>query len=135
MIELASNDVIQEVADAIGAEAPWHMVTTESTTVIRRDGDPVAIFGCPPLWPGFGQAWGFVNFELAEGHGLWLTREVRKVMKHAMDKFNHRQARALCFTPEQIRWARLVGFTLEGVWKDAGPESQDVFIMVYHRRN
>ena len=135
MIELAQDTAIQEVASAVGAEVPWHLLAPESTWAIHREGQPVAIFGCPQLWPGFGQVWGFVNFELAQGHGLWLTREARRALDRVVERFAYRQVRAVCFSAEHIRWTELIGFQLEGVWQEAGPLSQDVFIMVFHRRH
>lgn len=134
-VELASTEIVEQVASVTGTEIPWGAFSTDSTTVIRLEGKPVAVFGCPSLWAGFGQAWGMVDFSAVEGHGIWFIKEVRRVLNFACDKFGHRQVRALCFAYDHVRFAQLVGFELEGLWADAGPTFQDVFIMVYHRRH
>lgn len=133
--ERANDEMIEGMSTVSGFLASWDLIDTERTAVIRRDGEAVAVFGLGEVWAGLGQAWAMVDHEAAQQHSLWFIRETRRVMNVACHEFGYRQVRAFCFTYDNVRWTKLMGFETEGFWPEAGPEREDVFVMVYHRRH
>ena len=134
MIELATHDVIERLGLATGAQMPWDVIGNDSTWSLVFEDIPIAVFGVQQMWPGFGQLWGIVDKAKASGHGVWMTHQARQLMRQIVEEKDFRQVRTLCLCLEDIRWAELTGFETEGVWKDAGPQGESVFVMAYHRR-
>lgn len=136
MIELATDDVIRRVAHSANIPIPWDVIQVEGHTgVVLRDGEPVAIIGCQKLWQGCGQVWAMIDIDKVRGHGLWLTRQIKRVLSEEMIWGEYRQIRAQCFYTRHADWLRLLGFRMEGVWLEAGPQFQNVYTLVYHRRH
>ena len=134
MIQLAAKDTISDIIAGFGLPVP-EVMDPETTYAVYLEGIPVAIGGVPQVWEGYGQTWGVVNEPLVAGRGLWLIRQSRKALEAVVAKMNYRQVRAVCLGLDAIRFNRACGFQMEGVWRGAGPEGEDVFIMVYHRRH
>ena len=136
MTELATTEVIERLFNHVGTPIPWELISDDNVWALRKDGEVLAVIGCQEMWSGFGQAWMAVDHDrVREKHGVWLTREARKLLRVESIARGYRQVRAMCFYQPHVAWAKLVGFTLEGVWLEAGPTSQNVYIMVYHRRH
>ena len=134
MTEIATRDDLTTLARAVGAPANVVPFSEGNAWTLHRDGAPVLVTGVVEMWPGMGQVWTLSNHAAVQGHGVWLTRQMRTLLaKVSWDK-GFRQMRCMCLTPYDIRWCELVGWEMEGVWRDAGPQGQSVFIMVYHRR-
>ena len=134
MIQIASKETIKNIISGFDLPVP-DIMDPETTYAVYLNEVPVAIGGCPQIWEGFGQTWGIVNEPLVAGHGIWFTRQTRKALETVINKMNYRQVRAQCFGHKAVRFNIALGFQIEGVWKNAGPEGEHVFIMVYHRRH
>ena len=107
----------------------------ENQRVISVAGQPIAVFGIAPMSWGLASVYGHVDVLAARNYPMTLTRETRELIHFAVSKYNLRQLRALVLTHEQMRWAEIVGFEAENVWKRAGPVGQDAIMMLYERRN
>lgn len=134
MIEVASRGDLSIVARAVGVPENVVEFRDGEAWTLRRDGIPVLVAGCVEMWPGLGQVWVVTNRDAVTGLGVWVTREMKSLLRQVSWDRGFRQMRCMCLTPKDIRWCEMVGFEMEGVWRDAGPQGQSVFIMVHHRR-
>lgn len=134
MIEAANKEQLEELTQLTGVNVPWEIASRGDAWAIVLGGDLVAVIGCERSWEAHGQTWAVVDHEQARRHAIGFTREARRLLHEKSWEHDYRQVRAMCWTLPDIKWAELLGFQLEGVWKDAGPQFQDIFIMVYHRR-
>ena len=132
MIELASKEEIATVSDAVGFPVP---ADSGPCWVLSNDDGPVALWGCQALWPGCAQMWTIIDQERVQGHGVWLTKQARKLLRQVSSENDYRQIRAMSLSPRDADWLKLLGFEMEGVWLAAGPQEQNVYILVYHRRH
>ncbi len=110
-------------------------VMPDSMRVIVLDDEPVALCGIQPMMWGLGSAYAYIRPDVARGKGIRLTREIRKLLVMGMNEFDLKQLRIMVLHFDYFRWAQMLGFEGEGVWKGAGPNGEDVAIMVYERRH
>jgi len=132
MIELASEETISLLSQTIGVSLSAGVGTCWALS--DADG-PVAIWGCQELWPGCAQMWAIIDHDRVRGQGVWLTRQAREIVRVAASENNYRQIRTMAMSPRDADWLKLLGFEMEGVWLAAGPQEQNVYILVYHRRH
>jgi len=113
-------------------QEPWALAQ------IKQDSGPALtglygeiILGCAGLilpWPGMGVAW-MVLSEQIGGHGLWMTRMVRRFLDDASRNFHlHRvEALALADNTRNQHWIERLGFTREnGKARQYTPGRQDM---------
>lgn len=111
---------------------PWELAH------IKENGGPAltgvldeTILGCAGLilpWPGMALAW-MVLSENIGGHGLWMTRMVRRFLDDAVRSFRlHRlEAMTLADNTKNQRWIEALGFTREnGKARQYTPGRQDM---------
>ena len=132
MIELASKEAVASISKIAGVSLPADSGTCWALS--NADG-PVAIWGCQELWPGCAQMWAIIDHEGVQGHGVWFTRQARQLLRQVASENNYRQIRVMALSPRDADWLKLLGFEMEGVWLAAGPQEQNVYILVYHRRH
>lgn len=127
---------IERTSDAMaeaGLMFPWSSIDTEKSWMFLRDGVPVVAAGLDVAWPGFAQTWAIFDEENVDVR--WIVREWKSWLEMVIPEYNLRQLRHFAGSLKAIRLAELVGYEMECVWADAGPAGEDIFIMVYHRRN
>ena len=107
----------------------------ENQRIIRVGGQPIAVFGISVMGWGLASVYGHVDTLVARNYAISLTRETKELIKLAFATHDLRQLRALVLTHEQMRWAEIVGFEAENIWKRAGPAGQDAVMMLYERRH
>ena len=129
--------MIEEISAIAMGHLVGDMLTPdgENQRIISVEGQPIAVFGIQTLGWGLASVYGHVDPEGAAAFPITLTRETKALMGLAISRDNLRQIRALVLTQEQMRWAELVGFEAENVWKRAGPAGQDAVMMLYERRH
>ena len=107
----------------------------DALAIVNSDGGVLLLAGHEAVLPGVAQAWALYNRNLTYGLGKSLVREVRELVERVMSSNNYRQIRILASDPQDYRFNRLVGFEMEGIWKRAGPDMSDIYVMCYERRH
>ena len=133
MIRLATDEALHAISAKSGRDIPWALLD-DTTYVIEMDGEVVCAGGAPELWPGLGQSWAITLSDKIT-QPIRFTREAKKQLLKVMDDKGYRQVRGLSYRYDEVRWNKTLGFEIEGVWKQAGPNFEDVFVLVYHRRH
>ena len=95
----------------------------------ESDGEPVAVGGFVPVWPGMGSGWMW-------GTGRWdeviheVTRAMRKHILPTLDARGvHRiECRAMVSNKSSIRWLELCGFKQEAVTAQFGQGREDFIL-------
>lgn len=74
----------------------------------------VGCAGVGLLWPGVGHAW-MVLPEAINGHGLWLTRAVARILGDIERAYGLHRLEATCLTdsPRNQKWLEVMGFHVE----------------------
>ncbi len=100
---------------------------------ITQDFYPVCVTGCFKLFENVWHCWMIVSDDV-RGHGLAIVRRCRAILKLACEA-NHIKrltANVDAGNEENLGFARLVGFEVEYIQLDAGPNaSGDIAGMVY----
>ena len=135
MIEQVTLGHCDDIATTLQVQFPWSQVDNSNARVIVRDDEAVAILGYNEHWPGFVHVWALIIDERVAGHGRWFTRQVAELLDYLIGEREARQVRYWATTHDEIRWGELLGFELESVMRGAGPQEQDIFTMVFHRRH
>ena len=134
MIRPATEEALNAISAESGMEIPGGQADNDKTYVIEMDGEVVFAAGAPQMWPGLGQTW-TITLRDKITQPIKFTREVKKLLDQVMAEQNYRQLRVLTIGYDGVRWNKTLGFEVEGVWKKAGPNFEDVFVLVYHRRH
>lgn len=76
---------------------------------------PIVSAGMIILWPGVGHAWVVIGD--IKGHGLWVTRTVKRVLGDIIRgcELHRVEATVLTDAKEHHKWVKLFGFEPEGV--------------------
>ena len=135
MIASATIEAFDEITGAMGVHLDASGRVNDNSRVIFMDGVAVAMYGTMMMWPGVAQIWGLVVPERASGRGIALTKETKSLLNYLIKRDNLRQVRCLAHTFEAAQWLYLLGFEPEGRWREAGPNGEDLWMMVFHRRN
>lgn len=89
------------------------------------NGEVVACAGVITQWPGNARAWAILS-ESAGKCMLTLTRAIRTWLRFHND--GRIDCAVQCDFAESVRWARLLGFELEGTMRAYTPERRDCFL-------
>ena len=82
--------------------------------------------GAIPLWTGRCQAWGMFPPSMPGHSMLWFTRATRDFVDFILDGIVRRVEMTVCSTFERgLRWAKVLGFTAEGLMKCYDPVGRD----------
>lgn len=81
------------------------------------------------LWPGVGEAWSAVS-DLVERYPLFYTKTVRTYLDQIIQDYRlHRlQAQVVAYHTRSLLWVKLLGFKLEAVLKQYGPNREDHYL-------
>ena len=95
-----------------------------------KDEEPVAVMGVIPAYTGVGGVWCVIS-DSARGKGTELSRRARRLLTLTMERLNLHRVHAFVRrdNSEYIRWARFMGFNVEGVMFKGTPEKKDMVIM------
>ncbi len=94
----------------------------------------VAILTMTELWKGVTQV-GAVISDDARGYGVELTKACRKEFVLGLESFNAHRCHIMVSVEkrEYVRWAKLIGFSVESVMERAGTDGEDILIMAWLR--
>ena len=111
------------------------MCETQPTLVAEHDGIPVAIWGSVKLWRHVAYVWTIISDD-ARGHGVELTKNIRITLGEYCKA--HKIIRCESYIKpemiENVRWAKLLGFTYECTHHFASPTGGniDIYVRFYH---
>lgn len=96
------------------------------------DGEPVALVGAAPLWPGCWHAWAFGTHRWKEVV-LTITKHIRRGIVPAMHEigFNRVQVFALSEYDDAKRWLRMMGAEHEATHRAYGKNGEDFDLFVW----
>ena len=92
--------------------------------------NPVAIFGCVPIWNGVGEVWSLMD-NRAKKNAILLTKIGFKVL-YVIEQYlclHRSQITVKSADVKAVRWARALGFRNEGTLKSYGPDGSDFYMM------
>lgn len=94
------------------------------------DTNPVAIFGCIMLWPGVAELWSIITDD-ARRYPKQLSLVGRSFTDIAAQSLSlHRLQITVRFDePRALRWAKYLGFEIEGIMRKYTPDGMDSYIM------
>lgn len=98
-------------------------------TVILH-GKPTAIMGAVPLWNGVEEMWVQIE-ERARQFPVLMTKIAKEYRDYRVIAGNlHRlQITVRCADMRAVRWARCIGFTIDGMMMRYGPDGSDYYLM------
>ena len=96
------------------------------------DDRPVAFAGATTAWPGVLQGW-MLTSNMVRGHGLDYIRKSRALIKAITEMAKAHRWHFIVDgnVPENIRFAKLLGFHHECTWKKATSDKRDALIFAY----
>ena len=102
------------------------------TWVAGRDSDPIAAFGCAPLWPGVWSMWLFATDKFGD-IGISMTRLVTKAIVPMMIEAGaHRlEARSMEGHTDAQRWLEVIGARREGTLARYGRNKEDFHVYAW----
>ena len=94
---------------------------------IEVDDTVIAVVGMQVRWPGVADVWAVVSDD-ARGHGIQLTRAVRRLLAQFASELGLWRVSTLVKTgvEENQRWIEALGFVYEGTEVAAGPDGRDL---------
>ena len=100
--------------------------------VAGRGEDPIAAYGCAPLWQGVWSMWLFATDEFHQ-IGIGVTKMVtRSIVPMMFDAGAHRlEARSMEGHDDAQRWLEVIGARREATLKAFGREGQDFHIYTW----
>jgi hypothetical protein len=93
-------------------------------------GNPVAIFGCVPIWHGVGEMWSILD-NRSKKNAISLTKIAFKVL-YVIEQYlmlHRSQITVKSADKKAVRWAMALGFKNEGTMKSYRPDGSDFYIM------
>lgn len=106
------------------------------TFTVHVDGEPVALLGVLPSWPGVGTCWALISDQARGQHAVRLTKGARGIVQSMM--FSYGMHRMQCYVQpieEYQRWIRLLGFRYESTARMALPDRGDLETWVILRED
>lgn len=99
---------------------------------VMADEGIIGIGGITPYWHGVGEAW-IIAGPLIHKYPVAFTKAVYRGMRQIAQHMKLRRVQCLVDStfPMSYRWAKTIGFKLEGILKEYGPEGQDFYRMVW----
>jgi hypothetical protein len=102
----------------------------EHSRCVSKDGLTLAVFGVVPIWPGVGHAFAYIHKD-ASKYPITLITAGREMVELA---FLEKELWRLQATVDEnfdagIRYLYALGFYLEGVMKQYGPDKSDHLMM------
>lgn len=93
-------------------------------------GKPVACFGAVHIWTGVEEMWLLIE-ERGREYAKSLTRAAISYRDFRVISGNlHRlQITVRCEDMRAVRWARAIGFTIDGMMMKYGPDGSDYYLM------
>ena len=103
-----------------------HEESIDQALTFWVDGFPEGVVGLQEVAPGVAQGWAVLS-ERALEHPVRLTREILR----QLDRLPHRRIQILVYEThgKALRWARVLGFEVEGLLRRLGPEGQSYWVM------
>jgi len=91
---------------------------------------PIAVFGVVHIWNGVGEMWSLFD-NAAREYRATMLRGGRTFTDIAMRYLHlHRlQITVRCEDMRAVRWARAIGFTIDGMMIAYGPDGSDYYLM------
>jgi len=101
----------------------------KTVSVIER-GKTIGIFGAVKIWNGLEEAW-FLLDEATRRYGISMTKVAKKwiALKFQEDSLNRLQITVRCSDVRAKKWAMCLGFQIDGVMRQFGPDASDYFMM------
>lgn len=102
------------------------------STVLMVGDQVLYLCGIALLSKHVGEAWSVINHDLAKKHPLLLTRSARRFLDITMKShLLHRvQITVHSESNEAVRWAFVLGFTVEALMRKYGDDQSDHFLFV-----
>ncbi len=93
-----------------------------------QEGYVVGCAGIVPLWPGVGQAWAVLS-DTALSHPVILTRAAMRELQRIEEQLGLHRVQATVAEDhiEGRRWLAWLGFEVEGLMRNYGPEGEGDF--------
>lgn len=117
--------------DALAAAA---LACGRISWVAGRGEEPIAAFGCAPLWPGVWSMWLFATDDFHQ-IGIYVTRlVVKSIVPMMFDAGAHRlEARSMEGHTDAQRWLEVIGAQREGgPLRGYGRKGQDFHVYTWH---
>ena len=92
--------------------------------------EPVACFGCAPLWQGVGEMWSIIG-KKAKKHPIALTKAAIALMDMAEIALDLHRLQITVKTSDKsaVSWAKAIGFISECTMKQYSDDKQDYELM------
>lgn len=115
----------QEMIDHVKGQAKLG----KTVSVIEK-GKTIGIFGAANIWKGLDEAW-FLLDEATRRYGISMTKVAKKFiqLKFQEDSLNRLQITVRCSDVRAKKWAMCLGFQIDGVMRQFGPDASDYFMM------
>lgn len=97
---------------------------------VIQNGKTLGIFGSSKIWNGLEEAWFLVN-EVVRRYGISMTKVAKTFIseKFAEDSLNRMQITVRCDDVRAYKWAKCLGFNVDGVMRQFGPDGSDFYLM------
>lgn len=94
--------------------------------VLKHGDEPLAIFGVTPMWPHVACGWALLSEQVLR-MPVGLTRHARALIEKARSMLMLRRLEISVDTKHEaaLRWAKLLGFEVEGVARCYGLKGED----------
>ena len=114
-----------DLAEAVGGAGPV-------TWVAGKGDQPIAVFGCRPMWPGVWSMWFFATDEI-DNIGLAVTKVIKNgIVPMLFAEGAHRlECRSMKGHTEAQRWLTVLGAKREGRLKAFGRGREDFYTYVW----
>ena len=103
--------------------------TSMAHTIRTDDGEALAVFGLHKYWEGVGEVYGVIS-KLSSLCPIPFARLARVTLNHYMKE--HRMHRVQAWVrygfDDERRFAKLLGFEIEGLMRKFGPEKDDYYM-------
>jgi len=101
-----------------------------SRTLKYPDGEPVAMMGITPKWPGYATGWALIGNKALK-YPLALTKTARKLVERAKWSLCLRRIDIDVDVRHTaaIRWAKHLGFEVEGIQRCHGLQGEDSYLL------
>jgi len=113
-----------QLAKRLDMNIPYNHVTLSLMDIKKNR--IVAVSGLNYTRPGVGELWQFPGVH-AKKYGVQLVKAIKEIVPHLFTQFNlHRiHMTTEVHWKEGPKWAKLLGFELEGTLKDFGPNGDE----------
>jgi hypothetical protein len=110
------------------------MASGDVSWIAGRDEEPIAVYGCRPMWPGVWSMWLFATDNLGR-IGKSVTQHVRTVIVPGLFREGARrlECRSMEGHTDAQRWLLHLGAVREGTNRAFGRDGEDFHVYVWGR--